>query len=124
MISNFNKKNGTHSFIVAHPTKMKRGADLQYEVPGLYDISGSANFYNKADIGICMYKEENNRNKLIVQKVKFKFWGQVGQVDLNWNPDNGRYDEIGVDLNTWLQSPKPELIDFSEPTNKDNDVPF
>lgn len=124
-ISNFNKKNGTHSFIVAHPTKMRMNHDTgKYDIPGLYDISGSANFYNKADIGMCMYKEEQGRNTLVIQKVKFKFWGQVGQISLSWNQENGRYDEYGVDLNYWLEEKREaKLIDFSVP-RKDDDVPF
>lgn len=103
LISNFNKKNGTHAFILAHPTKMRLNQDTgKYDIPGLYDISGSANFHNKADVGLCMYKEEKGRNILIVQKVKFKFWGELGSIDLSWNSDNGRYDENGVDLSNWL----------------------
>lgn len=126
MISNFNKKNGTHAFIIAHPTKMKFNYDEgKYEVPGLYDISGSANFYNKADIGMSMFKEENMRNKLYVQKVKFKFWGQTGEVAYNWNPDNGRYSEGVVDYQNWIQPvPKTAAIDFSEPNTEFSDVPF
>jgi len=118
LISNFNKKNGTHAFIVAHPTKMRMNQDTgKYEIPGLYDISGSANFYNKSDVGLCMYKEEKGKNILLVQKVKFKFWGELGSVDLSWNSDNGRYDENGVDLNNWL-NPKVEAkqIDFGLPS--------
>jgi twinkle protein len=116
LISNFNKKNGTHAFIVAHPTKMKVDQDGKYLVPGLYDISGSANFFNKADIGLCMYKEEEGRNAFIVQKVKFKFWGSVGKVDLRWNQENGRYDEQGQDYINWVDTKRPaELISFCEP---------
>jgi len=125
-ISNFNKKNGTHSFVVAHPTKMKMNHDTsKYDVPGLYDISGSANFYNKADVGLCVYKEEQNVSTLIVQKVKFKFWGQVGQINLTWNPENGRYDEYGQDLTYWLKDKQEtRLIDFSEPRFENDEVPF
>lgn len=117
LISNFNKKNGTHSFIVAHPTKMRMMDNGQYEVPNLYSISGSANFYNKTDIGLSMYKEEKFKNSLIVQKVKFKYWGEgVGKIDLSWNPENGRYDEIGTDLTNWIiEKGTTELISFSEP---------
>lgn len=125
-ISNFNKKNGTHSFIVAHPTKMRMNQEKgKYEVPGLYDISGSANFYNKADIGLSMYKEEEGKNALIIQKVKFKFWGQVGVVMYNWNSDNGRYSESLVDYANWLVPVKhTESIDFSQPSNHFDDLPF
>jgi twinkle protein len=123
-IANFNHKNGTHAFVVAHPTKMRFNHDQGcYEIPGLYDISGSANFYNKADIGLTMYKNGENKNTLYVQKVKFKYWGQNGSIELNWNPDNGRYDEYGFDPTSWLDPiRKNETIDFTEP--KEEPMPF
>lgn len=129
LISNFNKKNGTHAFIVAHPTKMKWNYEKgQYDVPGLYDISGSANFYNKADIGLCMYKEiEENTNTLYVQKVKFKFWGNgIETIRLHWNSKNGRYSENATDSESWLNIKQPApLINFSEPRKTGTDeVPF
>jgi twinkle protein len=117
-ISNFNHKNKTHAFIVAHPTKMRMNQETgKYDIPGLYDISGSANFYNKADIGLTMYKDDKNMNTLCVQKVKFKYWGEVGTVPLTWNPENGRYDDMGRDLTNWLKSTKEtEVINFDEPS--------
>lgn len=124
-IANFNHKNGTHCFVVAHPTKMRFNHDTgKYEIPGLYDISGSANFYNKADIGVTMYKDEQGKNTLYVQKVKFKYWGGNGEVSLSWNQDNGRYDEFGLDLSNWIDiKQKPELINFYEGNSNDN-LPF
>lgn len=126
-IANFNKKNGTHCFVVAHPTKMKFDHEKEkYEVPGLYDISGSANFNNKADIGLCQYKQEVGKNTLYVQKVKFKFWGQTGLVNYNWNKTNGRYDEYGADITNWLAPQQDtKLIDFAEPRISNTDeIPF
>jgi twinkle protein len=117
-ISNFNQKNGTHSFIVAHPTKMKFNHEKGcYEMPGLYDISGSANFYNKADIGITIHKnhEVEFQNVIAIQKVKFKYWGKIGEFTMDWNPDNGRYDEYGKDYTYWLKDNTPMPIDFTEP---------
>ena len=118
-ISNFNFKNKTHAFVVAHPTKMKMNYETgKYDVPDLYAISGSANFYNKADIGLTMYKDETNANTLIVQKVKFKYWGSNGTIPLNWNPNNGRYDEGGVDITNWINI-KQEQMTFREPKTPD-----
>jgi twinkle protein len=117
-ISNFNQKNCTHSFIVAHPTKMKFNHEKGcYEMPGLYDISGSANFYNKADIGITIHKnhEVEFQNVIAIQKVKFKYWGKIGEFTMDWNPDNGRYDEYGKDYTYWLKDNTPMPIDFTEP---------
>jgi twinkle protein len=126
LISNFNKKNGTHAFIVAHPTKMRINPQTEkYDVPGLYDISGSANFYNKADIGLSMYKEEPGKNTLVIQKVKFKFWGAVGSLPLNWNSENGRYDEYGSDLTNWVAyRNEHKLIDFTLSKAPNDEVPF
>jgi twinkle protein len=126
LISNFNKKNGTHAFIVAHPTKMKFNREEgKYDVPGLYDISGSANFFNKADIGLSMYREqEQHRNSLYIQKVKFKFWGAPGKIEYNWDQANGRYTEFGNDPTNWIKQTAPqELMTFSEPKFADQ-VPF
>jgi twinkle protein len=128
-IANFNQKNGTHSFIVAHPTKMKFNHDKGcYEMPGLYDISGSANFYNKADIGITIYKDPDVQfqNLIAIQKVKFKFWGEIGQLAMRWNQENGRYDEYGIDLTYWLKEQKAIApIDFTAPKYDPNDeTPF
>lgn len=128
-IANFNHKNGTHCFIVAHPTKMKfNHEEGKYEIPGLYDISGSANFYNKTDIGITIYKEKvtdtEYKNVLYIQKVKFKYWGGIGQIEYNWDSENGRYNEFGRDLNNWIQpEQKQELIVFSESKYQVNEPP-
>lgn len=128
-IANFNHKNGTHCFLIAHPTKMKFDqAAGRYEVPGLYDISGSANFYNKADIGMTVYKEntaDTFQNKVYVQKVKFKYWGAQGELSLTWCQDNGRYNEGGNDFTNWIaDTPKESLIDFSEARKQTDEVPF
>lgn len=121
-IANFNHKNMTHCFIVAHPKKMNM-VNMKYEVPGLYDISGSANFYNKADIGLSMYKEGENQNTLIIQKVKFKYWGTgLGQISLNWDKTNGRYTENGSDPTNWLDIQQPVYQMFNEP--KEREIPF
>ncbi len=129
-IANFNHKNGTHCFIIAHPTKMKfNQQEGRYEIPGLYDISGSANFYNKADIGLTIYKnnvsEHEFKNTLYVQKVKFKYWGGSGQIDYTWDSNNGRYNEQGQDLTNWINyQPKVTLIDFTQPKEVDEPLPF
>lgn len=78
-------------FLVAHPTKMKK-IDGFFEIPTLYDISGSAHFYNKADYGITVYRDIiNNLVKICIQKVKFKHLGEVGETEFKYNINNGRY---------------------------------
>ena len=77
---------------MAHPTKMKKNIRGEFEIPTLYDINGSANFYNKADNGITVH-----RNKLadtvnvFIQKVKFRHLGETGIATFKYNLNNGRY---------------------------------
>lgn len=76
----FSRKYGVHVFIVAHTTKMLKLKNTQkYEVPTLYNISGSANFYNKTHNGICIYRDfDNYVTDVYVQKVKQSWLGQTG----------------------------------------------
>jgi twinkle protein len=62
-------------------------------VPTLYDISGSANWANKADLGLVVYRDLDNGNivELYLRKVRFKEIGQVGVVELQWDRVTGRY---------------------------------
>ena len=50
-----------HVWIVAHPAKMRR-EDGKIPVPSLYDISGSANWANKADLGVVVHRSSESEN--------------------------------------------------------------
>ena len=56
-INKFKQRYDIHMFIVAHTTKMyKPNGQTQLDVPNLYSISGSSNWYNKCDNGITVYR--------------------------------------------------------------------
>jgi twinkle protein len=91
-LSNFAKRKGVMIFLVAHPVKMKKGSDGKFEIPTLYDISGSANFYNKTDFGLTVYRDFIEEEiKVIIQKVKFKHMGETGMCVFKYNINNGRF---------------------------------
>jgi len=119
-IVHFCELNMVHCFLVAHPVKgYKEKGAVKFDVPTLYSINGSANFYNKADIGITVYRNfgnENQSTEVHVQKVKFKHWGKTGIVDFNWNPKNGRYHITHPDHSNWIvkDSIQPEIF-ISQP---------
>lgn len=115
-IDRFNKRNKVHCFLVAHPTKMGKDEKGDYKVPTLYDISGSANFFNKTDNGICVYRYyETSASDVHVQKVKFEHWGKMGTVNYGWSSETGRFYE-GFDHNvSWI-----DLKNFEEQI----EVPF
>jgi twinkle protein len=93
MIVNFCERNNVHCFLVAHPTKIRKQKDSNtYEVPNLYDIAGSANFFNKTDNGITVYRDmETKLNTVYVQKVKFSHWGEPGQAQFSYDLTSGLF---------------------------------
>jgi len=95
-LTNFSQANNILIFLVAHPRKMlKQKGNNYYEVPNLYDINGSANFYNKADYGLTVYRNYNLGGicEVHVQKVKRKNLGTTGLVTFNYDMDSGRFIE-------------------------------
>jgi twinkle protein len=98
-LTNFAKFNDVLVFLIAHPVKMQRN-----EIPNLYNISGSANFYNQCDYGFIVHRNEGNNVSIIWQKIKFKNLGQIGESSLNYNYNNGRYESNDNDVNSWDNS--------------------
>ena len=80
-------------WIVAHPTKITADKDGKTRAPSLYDIAGSANWVNKPDNGIVIYRSEDADDTTIayVKKVRFKHVGHRGQCSLNYDKSTGRY---------------------------------
>jgi len=93
-------------FLVAHPRKMNKIRDTAHpmfglhEVPTLYDISGSKSFYDKADVGITVYRNfKTQSTTAYVQKIKFKHLGEVGMQDFKYINNNSRYNPIDEHAN-------------------------
>jgi len=82
----FCQQNNVQVFLVAHPTKMKKIEKKQtYEVPTLYDVSGSSDFRNQSHNGFTIYRNfatemEEGSTDFYNMKTKFSFQGSIGQV--------------------------------------------
>lgn len=77
-----------HVAVIAHPRKLLRG-----EAPGLYDISGSAHWANKPDVGIIIGRDENLST---LDVVKSRYWDQIGtpgSVHMMLNTQTMRFEE-------------------------------
>lgn len=127
----FCEANNLHLFMIAHPTKIAKDKTTdQFEVPNLYSISGSANFFNKTSNGITVYK--NRRTRLVdlfIQKVKFKHWGKTGSVSLQWDFKTGRYYKDEPEYSNWIPVEVPNIPlppDLNEDSNIDiqDECPF
>ena len=95
MLTNFAQQNDVLVFLMAHPTKLQKNKDGVIDPPTLYDISGSAHFYNKTDFGIVVHRDRSRGLvDIIVQKVKFRHLGTCGTASFVYNIENGRYTPI------------------------------
>lgn len=93
-LKTFAKRNDLLIFLVAHPTKLQKNKEGIYNPPDLYDISGSANFNNKADIGLSVFRHFEPEEVCVevnILKHRFKHLGRKGTVYFKYNLQNGRY---------------------------------
>ena len=92
--------------LAAHPIKMKKDpASGKYPVPGLYDISGSAAFYNKADFGIAIERDrQRDITRVHVHKVKFRHLGDQGVASF-------RFSDVTSRFNPLIEAKTPDLED-------------
>jgi twinkle protein len=83
-IKRFAKQFDVAFWIVAHPTKPQEG---KARVPGLYDISGSANWANKADYGLTYHRPRPDQNlaELRVTKVRMGLPGEKTSVFVTYD---------------------------------------
>lgn len=99
-IRRFARKQNIHIWVVAHPTKLYRDKEGNTPKPGLYDISGSAHWRNKADFGICVWRDleaeingVHGPTEIQVLKVRFSLYGKIGRAKLHFDRTTGRYFE-------------------------------
>lgn len=93
---NFLGKYKVHGFLVAHPTKLQKDKSTgMYEVATLYNISGSAHFFNRTHNGLSVYRNfQNNIVDVYNQKVKDYWLGKLGSCSFSFDVDTRRYKSI------------------------------
>lgn len=83
-----------HLIVVAHPSKQMRDKDGNYAIPSLYDISDSAHWYNKADLGVIVHKLGQDRSLIRVQKSRYHDEiGVPGECECRFEFAKRRYTE-------------------------------
>ena len=118
----FAQKNDVLIFLVAHPVKMPKDKNnkMKYEVPTLYDISGSAHFANKTDFGLSIYRDyDSGLTDIHILKVKFKHLGIGGILTKKYNYINGRFEHENSSIDQWSANSIFSQIDNSLQPNFD-----
>jgi twinkle protein len=140
-LTNFAQVNDVLIILMAHPTKQRKTPTGGIEIPTLYDISGSAHFFNKADFGIVVHRDRNTDKVLVkVDKVKFRHLGECGTAYFKYNINNGRYvpyiegfEPMWDNTNHLVDAERQKARDALEAaqlpldstdTTPDNDMPF
>jgi len=96
-LRNFSRAYGVTIIVVAHPTKLRKDDKGNIAVPTPYDISGGANWYNKGDLIMAIwrdFKARDNKVQIHVHKVRFKTIGKIGMAELEYDIDTGRYADV------------------------------
>lgn len=96
LIKEFAAKNDVHVFLVAHPRKlMKDQKTKEYPIATMYDIAGSAHFFNKTDNGVSVHRDfKTGLVTVYVQKVRFSWLGKLGFATYNYDTFIRQYTQI------------------------------
>lgn len=91
----FARKYDVAVFLVMHPTKMTKLESGLYPVCDLYNCKGASEIFDKADIGLTVWRnEQEDYAELHITKIKFRHLGEKGHACFKFNINNGRYVEI------------------------------
>lgn len=108
-IRSFAIKHDVLVFLVAHPRKVEMQIDGRKRRITLEDISGTADFGNKADYCFCVDRDDEHHVVTIsIDKVRRKQYGSKGkQAHFVYKSNSGRYCPCEVDENK-----NPQNTDF------------
>jgi twinkle protein len=122
-ITQFCQQTNTHLYLVAHPRKIESD-NGKYKKPTLYDISGSADFFNKSYNGMICFRNIGNRTnygsdsvEVYVEKVKRKENGQLGSFNIAPDFKNGgvyrglNLGDMKFDPPVFKPAPVPKIED-------------
>lgn len=88
---------GISLHIVAHPTKLEEDYKTgQIKIPNLYNISGSAHWFNAIDNGFTVHRNrETNTTDVYLLKLRNKDNGETGVQSFTYDRASGRFRQAG-----------------------------
>lgn len=120
----FARKNDIAVFLVMHPTKQFKGENKLYPVVDLYACKGASEIFDKADVGVTVWRNElADYAKVVVTKIKFRHLGEKGEACFKFNINNGRYVALGYNFdNSTPDTQNVEWDNSNYVTDMMNDV--
>jgi len=91
----FAKMHDITIWVVAHPTKMPKSEDGQYNPPTAYDISGAAHWHNQADAVVTVHRDfDNDTIQVITRKIREQgLYGMIGDASFCFDHATRRFVE-------------------------------
>lgn len=120
----FARKYDVAIFVVMHPTKQQKLESGLYPVVDLYACKGASEIYDKADIGLTVWRNEyDNYAEMHVTKIKFRHLGEKGHATFVFNVNNGRYISIpNIESKGGVDKQNIEYDNSNYVTNKLNEI--
>ena len=89
---------GVAMWFVAHPVKQHKDENGRYVAPSLYDVSGSADWYNMPDVGLTVYRDfETGEVEIITRKIReHGLYGKIGKRLFSYNQRTCTYVSLEV----------------------------
>lgn len=95
LLKEFAVRTDCHVFIVAHPKKLQKDHTGKWPTATLYDIAGSAHFFNKTDNGISVHRHyAENKVDVYVQKIRFYWHGRLDYCSFTFDTFTRKYTAI------------------------------
>lgn len=96
-LKKFARNHHIHLIVVAHPTKLKKNAEGGYDMPSLYDVSDSAHWANKADVGVVIHRKGENDSVIRIAKSRYhNIIGKPGDVAAGFDVGTNQYFKNGI----------------------------
>jgi len=98
----FARRYQVHLVVAAHPAKLHRDRQSgDYPMPTLYDISDSAHWANKSDVGIVVWMgARDGRPVTIIKIAKSKYHDQIGvpgEVEVVFSTEDNHYTVVDTE---------------------------
>lgn len=88
------KQHSCLCFFVSHPVKPAPADRGAKQVPTGLDVAFSMAWWAKSDCGVSVVRSEGNLVEVHVWKARWSWQARLGKVELIFNTENGRYEEV------------------------------